>query len=567
MQRVFWQGMGKNVCAGLMVLSLVACGSEEQERDNNSNVNNVNNEQPSDVVMDWEGPVEQPTLWEGSVTVLGNVPVSSKLTIKPCTTVYMSAGTRIDIQDSGSIHSVGTEKCPITFRSAKTSPEAGDWDQLAIDETASSDSVFEYTSILHGGGGGDWGALYVDGGATVAVRNGRFESIAGIGTYLADGARLKAFSDVHFQGTGKAPIFMDMNLAGHLENITGEELGESWIALSNSGVESSAVWKKQGLPYNVTWGYSNIKASLTIEAGTTVLMSPGTSLHVVDGGAIKSQGTAEEPIVFTSAKDSPEAGDWDRIEIDASASTDSVFEHTQIMHGGGSGDWGVLFVDGGATVTVRDARFESIEGIGVYLDDGSRLKGFSNVHFNGIGKAPLRMDMNLAGQLENITGEGLGEHWIALSNSGVSSPAVWKKQGLPYNAIWATSNIKAPLTIEAGTTVLMSPNTGLAVVEGGSIKTQGTAEEPVVFESSKSGPGAGDWESISIDSSASRDSKLSHTVIRHGGGNGDWGTIYVDNNAEIELEHVTFESNHTCDVYVNDSGQVHASETEFVSCR
>lgn len=54
----------------------------------------------------------------------------------------------------------------------------------------------------------------------------------------------------------------------------------------------------------------SITGSLSVQAGTVVLVSPGKSITVASGGALLSQGTQSSPIVFTSANVSPVAGDW-----------------------------------------------------------------------------------------------------------------------------------------------------------------------------------------------------------------------------------------------------------------
>lgn len=568
----FWgSSAARVVLIGMIALSLVACGGEEKERNNGDTGTQqdtgLNQDEDTGVggdtgnsdVKEVEGTISQPEEWEGKVTVTGYLSIEAAVTIKPCTTIYVAEGVSIAVQDSGSIQAAGTADCPVTIRSIKEDGAKGDWGYVEIYASASKTSSFEYTNFLHGGGAGDYGVLYVEDGAKVTVRNARFESISGNGVVLKNNAVLGAFSNVHFKDIGKAPLEMDMNLAGQLEGITGEDLGENWISLSGNGVKRDAVWKKFELPYYVS-AYASIVKELKVEAGTHLLMAPGVSVDVRDGGAFKAQGKEGEEVVIRSSKAMPEAGDWGYVEIYASASKDSLFEHTHFLNGGGSGDYGALYVESGAKVTVRNARFESIAGNGVVLKNDAVLGAFSNVHFKDIGKAPLEMDMNLAGQLEGITGEELGDEWISLSGNGVKTRATWKRFDLPYY-VSSYAVISKELTIEAGTRVLMSPAVVLAVKDNGSLKTLGTADARVMIESSKSGPGEGDWDTIEFYSSASKDSKLSYTTVRHGGG-ANYGAIWLEGGAKLTLDNVNFEENLSCDV----RGGVDAINTRYVVC-
>jgi len=51
-------------------------------------------------------------------------------------------------------------------------------------------------------------------------------------------------------------------------------------------------------------------ATLTIEAGTRILAEENTGLVVKPGGRLVAKGTKDAPIVFTSAAETPETGDW-----------------------------------------------------------------------------------------------------------------------------------------------------------------------------------------------------------------------------------------------------------------
>jgi len=78
------------------------------------------------------------------------------------------------------------------------------------------------------------------------------------------------------------------------------------------------------ITYNLTGGLViENGANLVIPAGTVIKASAGTSAYiaVAQGGKIFVNGTATNPVVMTSSKDSPAPGDWGGLVICGKAST------------------------------------------------------------------------------------------------------------------------------------------------------------------------------------------------------------------------------------------------------
>ena len=82
-----------------------------------------------------------------------------------------------------------------------------------------------------------------------------------------------------------------------------------WCVLLTVGFVLVTTWRLSDSPIRIT---ENVEvahsATLAIEPGVYVLFEPGTTL--VCGGGFVARGTAELPIVFTSAKATPSPGDW-----------------------------------------------------------------------------------------------------------------------------------------------------------------------------------------------------------------------------------------------------------------
>jgi parallel beta-helix repeat protein len=118
-------------------------------------------------------------------------------------------------------------------------------------------------------------------------------------------------------------------------------------ATNVSGVlTQSSTWTTSNSPYVVT---GNILVSsgvtLTIEPGTRITFQSGTFLQI--NGTLIADGNASALIVFTSAQNSPAAGDWGPIFLTSSSVgatvsgsdyvSGSVFRYAQIEYGRGIG--------------------------------------------------------------------------------------------------------------------------------------------------------------------------------------------------------------------------------------
>ncbi len=91
-----------------------------------------------------------------------------------------------------------------------------------------------------------------------------------------------------------------------------------------TSISSNTVWTKEEGPYCVDLGFFvPFGFELQIEPGVVILLGPSAAFQA--DGMIKILGTADEPVIFTSSKSSPEPGDWWTIEY-LSPSPDTIFD-------------------------------------------------------------------------------------------------------------------------------------------------------------------------------------------------------------------------------------------------
>ncbi|MBI4137701.1 MAG: right-handed parallel beta-helix repeat-containing protein, partial [Candidatus Sungbacteria bacterium] len=163
-----------------------------------------------------------------------------------------------------------------------------------------------------------------------------------------------------------------------------------------SGTSATTTLTKVESPYIVP-------NDLVISSDKTLLIEPGVvvKFYTVSGaitvnGVLRAEGTAENPIVFTSFKDdsyggdtnqdaeasSPQAGDWGRIKI---LGEGSLIRHAIVRYGGNYDTRGMsraLLRVENASTTVANSVFEYSGGYGVFYRNASGTFRANNVRNN-----------------------------------------------------------------------------------------------------------------------------------------------------------------------------------------
>ncbi len=151
---------------------------------------------------------------------------------------------------------------------------------------------------------------------------------------------------------------------------------------SNLTLKANNIYKLRGLVY-VTNG-----ATLTIEPGTKIVgeADKNGSLIITRGSKIMAEGTATNPIIFTSEKPSPKRGDWAGLVILGAAPTNASFNNQA----------GVGEIEGG---------INNSEGLGLYggtnADDNSGILKYVRVEYAGYAFLPDK-------EVNGITFGGVG---------------------------------------------------------------------------------------------------------------------------------------------------------------
>jgi uncharacterized repeat protein (TIGR01451 family) len=276
-------------------------------------------------------------------------------------------------------------------------------------------------------------------------------------------------------------------------------------------IASNTTWTAVNL-YTITDCPVTITAgvTLTVEPGTTVKFSGGQAALIING-ALAAQGTAAQPITFSSLHDnahgqiapgssgSPAAQDWYGLHFAPGSSG-------QISHafiGYGTADASVPNIGANRAQIYADAaaiQFANLEighgfRAGVYLQGGGSVQITDSFvhHHNGATAYPYasaiyQASLNMQPTYSNLTFSDNGRNEVTLDVNTAMTQDV-TLGGADFGFLCGSS--LCVLTVPNGRTLTINPGTlldfrapyGIIVAAGGSLIAEGTPAQPITFTS------------------------------------------------------------------------------------
>lgn len=299
-----------------------------------------------------------------------SVTEDSTLTIEPCATVLVAKGKHLDVaypgNRSGHLVAVGTAERRIRF-AAQT---ADHWASIHV--RAPGTARLAHVTLESGGGSGD----FEDGATLDAIGDGKLpadpvflldhvtvKGSIGTGVSMKLGATfLPGSRDLVVTSSGNDanpfPVEIEEHAMDALPsgNYAGNRIDEILLRTYgygpvNGGLTVDATLHDRGVPYRmgetvvddfiVGPSDGGAPATLTIEAGVVLRFEKQTALMVqaqTDAGpargGLRALGTAEKPIVFTSASANPKPGDWRGLWFGGNAMPTNALDHVRIEYAG-----------------------------------------------------------------------------------------------------------------------------------------------------------------------------------------------------------------------------------------
>ncbi len=327
--------------------------------------------------------------------------VEAVLTLEPCVEVRMAEGATITV--SGSIVAKGTFNSstgtlrPVLFVPRETGKK---WASLFVQPTGLLD--FELVGLVGGGkDNGTTGSTIEARGSQakpvqplVRVRDVVIDSSDGTGVVLKSYATFSADSSaLTIQGSGAEPLVVQPPAVGTIPSGSYADNGKKEIkVLGVTRLDVDETFHDRGIPYRLDTTFSMYDVAKT---QLTLTVDPGVKIRVAKEAAggygfllgnkasvapvkLLVNGTAEKPVLFTSAAAIPAAGDWAGVMMAfapaaGNAITFATFEYAGGFTGTRGFDCGPMENNGGLlmidwrpdTAFVTNSTFRNTLGSGI----------------------------------------------------------------------------------------------------------------------------------------------------------------------------------------------------------
>jgi len=297
---------------------------------------------------------------------------------------------------TGRLIAQGTDTQKIIFTSNEASPQPGDWSDIYFWDAASDDSIIENAVIEYAGK--SYGNIQIH-SANPTIRNCIIRKSLKAGIYMYGsaseisgcrfeenekyGISINSSSPVldanEFINNGSYPVYI--NSSYKLEPViygtnTFSGNNPDQICFDVYVISHNHTLRYLGIPYFFT-GLTVVKnnATLTIEPGVEVRFNKDAlnpRLIIGEGisgtvGRLIAQGTDTQKIIFTSNEANPQPGDWREINLNPTASDDSIIENAIIEYGGSQGSIDIS----SSNPTIRNCIIRRSLNAGIHISGSS----------------------------------------------------------------------------------------------------------------------------------------------------------------------------------------------------
>jgi hypothetical protein len=289
----------------------------------------------------------------------------------------------------------------------------------------------------------------------------------------------------------------------------------------------------QDITQSVTWTADKVyiidteieiaeNSVLTIEPGTVIRFGANGSLSIgySTNATLIANGTATNPIIFTSSALLPAAGAWEGITFYDKTLSNTSLSYCQVMYAGKSASYGAVNLLG-CDIKMNNCTISNSGSYGIYSTYSSGKGGFVEYNNNTINTTSKNSIVINAQKLSTIGTGNVFTNTKGISVTGdfrSTTPQTWKNLSVPY-IISTEVDIDGDLTIEPGTTFKFDANGWIEIgyYDVTTFTANGTSALPITFTSNASSPTAGAWKGITIYGNAQTNSKLNFCKIEYAG--------------------------------------------------
>jgi parallel beta-helix repeat protein len=450
-------------------------------------------------------------------SLLGNVSVSSGVTLTVSPGVRVEAADESQLEIGGRLEAVGTAIQPITFTSDLDS-DGGQWAGLHFD--GGSSGQLEHVTVRYGGdyNGVGWANIYAGAGSVLQIQHSQVLT----GSYGSYGLQLLGvtalISDTLIAGHGQGGVSAsNSNLTVtnvHIENNNGG-------GISNSGpmtVTNCTI-------LNNTYGNGVSDEYTSMIISDSLIIGNGFGVHY--SGMLGASASIRNTIIQGNKEDG------------VNSSGKLVLVDTTVRNNGGyySGSgYGIHAAMG--PVTASHLTVDGNSAGGIYANEAPLTISNTVISNNG-GVYPVVLP---ASDLWGLLYDGntlTGNTGKALA---LSAGAIGTDITLPNDAELQAYSLLGNVSVSSGVTLTVSPGVRVEAANGiqleiaGRLEAAGTATQPITFTSDLDS-GSGQWAGLHFDAGSS--GQLEHVTVRYGGDNNGVGSanLYAGAGSVLEIQH------------------------------
>jgi len=486
---------------------------------------------------------------------------AATLTITPGVTLKFSSGISLWVRSDGALNAVGTAAAPIIFTG--TEKTAGFWDGITLYNSNNSKNELKYATVEYGGTEG--ANLSIDVETRIKLSHSTIRHSSEYGVSFSNNSIIDEFSQNTITSNEGAPVRIPANKVSKLDkqsSYSGNVASREYISIfESSDIVDDQTWLALNVPYKLH--NNGVEATLTIEAGTTLIFRQDGNFRIEDIGTLVAKGTANKKITFTGENKTP--GSWHGIQLSFSGTANEL-DHVNVEYAGGTSGNG----NGAVSVFGRPGRLkihntlitDSLQyGLDVGEIDDTVLDMF-NVSFKNNTKGAVIVDPNDVGKLDkNSDYSGNIIDRIVWYNGDVKDSQTIKNLGVPYHV--EKHDIRGFVDIEPGTEISFASGGGFDIDYSGNLSAIGTAINPILFTGRQAIPGY--WDGIQFFTGGLAN-QMNHTIVEYGGkaGTGNTegliGVFFNDSRVDIKNSILRHSETNGLWLYDNTTG-THTNNT------
>lgn len=335
---------------------------------------------------------------------------------------------------------------------------------------------------------------------------------------------------------------------------------EGDVVIVSENITTPTTWVSSKV-YVIEYGIY-IDANLTIEPGTTIKFKSGTWLSF--GGSenmtLTANGTAENPIIFTSYSSTPAAGAWQGLWFEDHVLSNSSMSYCEVNYAGES-NYHALNVN--RKISINNCTITNAKKYGIYCHEG--FVSFTGNSISNVGGHAIEIEcigLSSVGENNSITCDPGYGILVRSGNITDNTAETWVKQAVPYY-IEGGIYVDKDITIQAGTALKFMASAWLEF--GGTNSTTltavGTEAEPIVFSSAAGTPAPGAWAGLFFAENTTANTLLKYCTVEYAGKDNDRANITLTHVNGITIENCTIRNSSGYGVFLYNSSWNNVNNT------